>query len=198
MLASISPLGERARGSRWSVTVVAHVVGSIAGGALVAGALGAFGSVVPLSSRWRGGLLAGVIAAALVVELAPNVRLPTLHRQVDEDWLRRYRGWVYGFGYGFQLGMGVVTIVTTAALYAALAAAFLSGSLASGALIGVAFGATRGAVVLTNRNAHDAGRLRELHRRVQRWERPAWRVGVSAQALALAAVAGTLMVGGHP
>src|SRR4051812_15517882 len=113
MLASISPLGERARGSRWSLTVAAHVVGSAAGGALAGAVLGLAGSVLPVSDRGRGWLVIALLVVAVAFEVVPTLRLPTIHRQVDEGWLGRYRGWVYGVGYGFQLGLGAVTIVTT-------------------------------------------------------------------------------------
>jgi hypothetical protein len=76
------------------------------------------------------------------------LRLPTIHRQVNEDWLTQYRGWVYGAGYGFQLGVGIVTIVTTAAVYLTLAGELLVGSVAGGALIGLTFGAMRAAPLL--------------------------------------------------
>jgi sulfite exporter TauE/SafE len=198
MLASISPLGERARGSRWSLTVASHVVASTLAGGVLGAALGLLGSVVSLSRPARGWLLAAVIVAALVVDASPRIHLPSIHRQVDEDWLGRYRGWVYGGAYGFQLGLGVVTIVTTAATYAALAASALCGSSFAGALIGATFGATRGLVVLTNRSAVDVGRLRDLHRRLQRLERPSWVVAMTTEGAALAVVVGALVVGARP
>ena len=47
-------------------------------------------------------------------------------RQVNEDWMARYRGWAYGAGFGLQLGLGVVTIVTTASERSVDATVFLS------------------------------------------------------------------------
>src|SRR3954447_3018177 len=130
MLTSISPLGERARGNRWPVTAAVYVVASTVGGLLIGALLGAAGSLLDVSA-----LVAAVLcAAAAVADLLH--RLPTIHRQVDEDWLTRYRGWVYGAGYGVQLGLGVVTIVTSAATYAALGLCVLSGSVLTGAVIG--------------------------------------------------------------
>lgn len=52
--------------------------------------------------------LAGLAGLALDLGLGA-LRLPGPARQVDEDWLARYRGWVYGAGFGTQLGLGVVT-----------------------------------------------------------------------------------------
>ena len=98
---------------------------------------------------WLGAALSGAAgpreAAAALALLAVagiaadlrlgDLRLPTVRRQVDNRWLNRYRGWVYGVGFGFQLGLGVVTVVTTSAVYLAFAAAMLSGSPAAGAMI---------------------------------------------------------------
>jgi len=62
-----------------------------------------------------------------------------VHRQVDDGWLPRYRGWVYGAGFGLQLGLGVVTIVTTAAVPAVWLLALLTASPSHGAAVGLAF-----------------------------------------------------------
>jgi hypothetical protein len=178
------------------MTVAAHVATSLAGGAAIGGLLGLVGGAVSLDARARGAILAVVIVMVVTLELVPGLHLPTVHRQVDEDWLRRYRGWVYGAGYGFQLGLGVVTIVTTSATYAALAASLLSGSVASGAAIGAVFGASRGLVVLTNRSAVDAPRLRAIHRRFQRWDQPVRLLVLSTQAAAVVTLSG-FVLGGH-
>ena len=45
---------------------------------------------------------------ALVFDLGGRA-LPSVQRQVNEDWLVEFRGWVYGFGFGAQLGAGVAT-----------------------------------------------------------------------------------------
>ena len=154
MLGSITPLGERGRNRRWGVTVTAYLAGSVIGGLLIDGALGALGRLVTKVTGWSGasrlGLLAAVVAIGLLLDLrVAGLRLPTVHRQVNEDWMVRYRGWVYGLGFGLQLGTGVVTVVTTSAVYATLAAALLSGSAAAGALIGGVFGLIRAAAVFT-------------------------------------------------
>src|SRR2546421_12803018 len=153
MLASIHPVGERARRSRWGVTVTAYLLGSVAGGAGAGAALGAVGAILFALLPGAGAVRAWSVALACVlaaaVELgAGGLRLPTVRRQVDEDWLARYRGWVYGAGFGFQLGLGAVTIVTTAGVYLAWALALLSGSVGRGVAIGVAFGVARAVPVL--------------------------------------------------
>src|SRR5689334_9059412 len=126
MLTSISPLGERARGHRWGITVTAYVVASVLGGLTTGAILGLAGSWLEVSEL----VAAAVCAVAAVADLLR--RVPSLHRQVDEDWLTRYRGWVYGVGFGYQLGLGFVTVVTSAATYAMLALCLLSGSITTG------------------------------------------------------------------
>src|SRR5688500_1406974 len=154
MLTSISPLGERARGNRWGLTVAAYVVASVLGGLTIGAVLGGAGTALPSLPI----VAAIVCAVAAVADLTQ--RLPTMRRQVDEDWLTRYRGWVYGAGFGFQLGLGVVTIVTSAATYAALALCLLSGSVATGAAIGGCFGLVRALPILALRDATTPDRLR--------------------------------------
>ena len=136
MLGSITPLGERGRNRRWGITVTTYVIGSVLGGVAIAGALGGLGAAIGLgglSVAVRLGLLAAAVLVGLAFDLRlGGLRLPTVHRQVNEDWMVRYRSWVYGLGFGVQLGLGVVTIVTTSAIYAMLLAAALSGSAAAG------------------------------------------------------------------
>ncbi|MGH9065654.1 MAG: hypothetical protein ACRD0L_17125 [Acidimicrobiales bacterium] len=173
MLASIHPLGERARRNRWSRTVAAYVAGSVAGGAVVGAVLGAGAGRIGLGPAALGPVGLGVIvAAAAVVAIGLDagiggVAVPTVRRQVDERWLSRYRGWVYGVGFGFQLGAGVVTIVTSAAVYVALALALLTGSAAGGLTVGATFGLVRSLPVLAGARVRDPGHLRRLHRRLQ-------------------------------
>ena len=111
------------------------------------------------------------------------VRLPTTKRQVDERWLTRYRGWVYGVGFGFQLGLGLVTVVTSAAIYATFAIALLTGSVGAGALIGLVFGLTRGASIFVAARVHDPAGLRRLHRNLADTAPAVARAGVATQLL---------------
>jgi hypothetical protein len=82
---------------------------------------------------------------------------------VNEDWLGRYRGWVYGVGFGAQLGVGVVTIVTSAAVYAAVFGVIVSGNAVTGAIAGAAFGLVRALSLLPARAAVDPPSLARLH-----------------------------------
>src|SRR4051794_38896116 len=99
MLASINPLGERARNNSFVVTAVAYTFGSTIAAAafgLVVGALGAalLGGVAP--SLRLAVLAVGALAAAAVDRRHGSI--PSWRRQVNEDWLTEYRGWVYGLG----------------------------------------------------------------------------------------------------
>ena len=176
MLTSISPLGERARHNRWAVTVTAYVLGSLLGGATTGVVLGAAGSVLPRSLL----IAAAVCAVAAVVDVVR--RLPTYRRQVDEDWLVRYRGWVYGLGFGYQLGLGFVTIVTSAATYAVWLLELLSGGWRAALLIGVWFGLVRSLPVLGLRTATTPERLRVMAFRLDQLSRGAGRVTVATLA----------------
>lgn len=173
MLTSITPLGERSRGFSWRVTASAFAVGSIGAGALAGALTAALGALAPVGGSGRAIALAAVLAVALLYDATPlRARLPSTRRQVNEDWMARYRGWVYGFAFGAQLGVGVATIVTCAAIYATVAAALLSGDPAIGAVIGATFGALRALSLLPARRARDAQSLRELHRKLGALELP--------------------------
>jgi len=188
MLGSITPLGERSRGRRWGITVTAFALAATAAGAALGAVLGAAGGLTGLSAAARTGLLAVAVAVAVAVDLVPGLRAPGPRRQVNEAWLHRYRGWVYGAGFGVQLGLGVTTIVSTAAVYATGAAAFLAGSAPAGALVGGAFGLARAATLLAAGGVDEPGALATLDRRLVVWERPA-RVAALVAEAALIAVA---------
>jgi hypothetical protein len=195
MLASITPLGERSRGRRWGTTVAIYLAGGLAGGLAIGALAGALGSVA------FGSLTTGVrlviLAVAVLIGLALDVRLfgysfPTVHRQVNEDWLVRYRGWVVGLGFGGQLGFGVVTIVTTSAVYAMVLAAALTADVEAAAVIGAVFGVARAAVVFAVAGVKKPEQLGRIDVELRRWN--GWtRAGAygmqSALALTLAVVA---------
>ncbi|HVM03492.1 MAG TPA: sulfite exporter TauE/SafE family protein [Acidimicrobiales bacterium] len=192
MLASIHPLGERARRQRWGVTVAAYLLSTVFASALLGVALGLVGGwlgVPPLPALVVALAVAGV---ALDLRLG-GLSLPTIHRQVDEEMLTRYRGWVYGASYGFQLGLGVVTVVNSFAVYLALVLALLTGSAAGGLAVGLAFGLSRGLVVLAAARVRDPSQLRRLHQRLQAWGPASHRLAVGTQGAVAAVVAATLV-----
>jgi MFS family permease len=192
MLASLTPVAERARGSSWRVTVAAFGIGAILTGAAGGTLLGTLGSLLP-GRGWRPELVGIALAAALLIDgTALRRRMPLTRRQVNEDWMTRYRGWVYGFGFGAQLGLGFITLVACAAIYATFAIELLSGSAATGAAIGAVFGATKAATLLPTRLARDPESLRGVHRRLLALEPVGRRAVVAAEIIALAVVAGAL------
>jgi hypothetical protein len=192
MLGSITPLGERARGRRWGVTVAAYVIGSALGGVVIGSVLGALGSVVASGLGVRSRLLVIGVAAAVGVVIEADVvglRLPSVARQVNEEWMTRYRGWVYGAGFGLQLGLGVVTVVTTSAVYAALLAALLTGTVAGGLIVGTTFGFVRGTTILSAARIRRSDQLGRVHARLRRWDGPARAGAFAAQGIIAAVIA---------
>ena len=193
MLTSISPLGERARGNRWALTVTWLVMGTLVGGAALGAILGAVGRSLPatLDESWRLSALALAGVAAAMWDL--KVRRFPIRRQVNEDWLSAYRSWVYGWGYGLQLGAAVVTAVNTALVPMFMLAGLLTRDPVSGLMVGAAFGAIRGLTVTMNRRVRNAADLRTLHHRLDDLAPRARRLGALSAAL-LAAVCAIALV----
>jgi hypothetical protein len=187
MLASITPLGERGRRSNWTVTTAMHVFGSLVGGAAVGALAGLLGRVAlaGVTLHVRLAVLAAAIVAGVGWELARG-SVPGPRRQVDERWLDRYRGWVYGLGYGAQLGAGLVTVVVSSAVYVVPVAALLSAHPSAGALIGGVAGALRGVTVLAAAGVTTPARLMAFHARMRLLERPARAGALFVQAVLVA------------
>lgn len=166
MLTSINPLGEVGRKQKWWLTFAAYLSGSVIGGALVGLILGLFGLALP-----DGGILRPIAAGLLLgagVADALRMRMPGVHRQVNENWLSKYRGWVYGWGFGFQLGMGVATIVTTALVYSMMAMLVLFGDPLMGLSVGAVFGLTRAFPLILARRASTFDRLAKVMARLEK------------------------------
>jgi hypothetical protein len=195
MLGSITPLGERGRNQRWPVTMAWFAVASLTGGAVAGGLFGAAGegllgrsSLAPSARISMLGVL--LVIGALVDAGVGGARLPTGRRQVNEDWLRRYRGWVYGGAFGFQLGTGLSTVISSSAVYVTFAAAFLSGGVLPGAVVGGAFGLLRAMPPLATAGIRHPDVLARLGRRLRRWDPLTRRAAVGIEiALALSAMA---------
>jgi cytochrome c biogenesis protein CcdA len=185
MLSSITPLGERGRNNRFAVAATFFIAGSLLGGAAIGSIAGGLGRLVVPDRPTAAAvvIVALTLIGAAVDAHVAGVRLPTIKRQVDERWLQKYRGWVYGFGFGAQLGTGLVTIVSSAAVYGMLAAALLTRSIAAGTVIGVTFGLVRGASILLTRRVGTLVDLRRFHRVLAAQATRSERVGVATQGL---------------
>jgi hypothetical protein len=193
MLASLTPLGERGRGFSWRVTATAYAVGAIGAATLTGAVLGALGSLLPQGSKWRTLALLATLLVAVVIDATPlRRRLPVARGQVNEDWMARYRGWVYGFGYGARLGVGFTTLVACAAVYATFVSELLVGSPAAGALIGAVFGTVKALSLLPARVGRDHASLAALHRTLARLDSPVARVVIAGELLACVVVIGRI------
>ena len=191
MLTSITPLGERGRGNRWRTTsawlIFGHVVGGSALGLLLAGV----GTILVLLGLEPAPATATAVVSVVVLGSAgfdlTGRRIPG-RRQVDERWLTKYRGWVYGLGFGVQLGLGFVTVVNTA-LFAAVCFAAVLLPATNSLLLGVVYGVTRGLVAGVNGRIRDTASLRRMHRRLDGLERPVrWGAAMALAALAFGSI----------
>jgi hypothetical protein len=166
MLASINPLGERARQQTYPVTVAAYVAASTAAAALLGTMLGAVGMTFATTTvAIIGVVLIAVVGLVLDSGLVGSRPLGP-RRQVNEDWLATYRGWVYGAGFGAQLGVGFSTIVVASATWVAFACALFAGSVVGGMLVGATFGLARALPVLLTASVRDGASLSRTFRRL--------------------------------
>jgi hypothetical protein len=202
LLASITPLGERSRRSRWGVTVSALILGATGGGAALGLAFGTLGSVtiarLDLTALATAVAFAAVVGVGIAVDRGVfAISIPTFKRQVAKEWMTEFRGWVYGLGFGIQLGVGFATIVTSAATYTAFAAAFLAQTPARGAAIGGVYGLIRGAVNLAAWRINSPEQLLRFHHALEQQGAAVARPTVIVEAGAIAiAVVGTVVIGG--
>ncbi len=166
MLSSIHPLGERARNNRWGLTVAAFTLGAVVSGATVGLVLGAVGSVLfPVDPSV---LVAGTAIVALVAGILDlsGLRPPGPARQVNENWIGAFRGWVYGGGFGVELGLGMLTYVVTWGIYAVFLASVFTTSPLSGALVGATFGLGRSLSLIAAGFVDRPSRLTLFNRRI--------------------------------
>ena len=162
--AQLHPLGERSRGNVWGVTILFFTLGSAAAGSAL-------------------GVTASVLGAAILSDLAPSLTLALAsalallgggldlspltpwspRRQVNENWIGRYRGWVYGAAFGAQLGVGFAVFVMSWSYWAMIALLFLLGSPIVGALVGATFGVGRGILLYLSRSIDSPEQLLRFH-----------------------------------
>jgi hypothetical protein len=89
--------------------------------------------------------------------------LPRIARQVNEVWLNRYRGWVYGLGFGWQIGVGLSTYVMTAAVYLMIVLGALAGRPLVALVVGTGFGLCRGVALLIGARLTTPTAIRTMH-----------------------------------
>jgi len=199
MLASITPLGERGRNRRWGFTASFYVAGSVMGGATRGAILGGIGALVPASVRPSSSAVALILAILLGVAAAVEAHrlrlpIPGPARQVNEDWLDQYRGWVIGFGFGYQLGIAAVVYITSASLWVVFAAELLTFSPTRGMALGALFGLIRAVPLLATYRVRSPQQLRTAHAALSRRAPLAERVvtatcSIAALVMIVAAVA---------
>ncbi len=192
MLSQLNPLAERSRGQRYAVTASWFVVGALVGGAtlgvgmmvlaLVVDATGI--GVSEATALAAVGALAGAASDGRVLPWSP----PFLRRQVNEDWLPHYRGWLYGLGFGWQIGTGVTTYIMTAAVLVTIALGALTASPWLALAVAMTFALVRGVVVLATARLDSFDALAAFHRRFHSLG-PIVRRGVIATQVAVALVA---------
>ena len=112
--------------------------------------------------------LLGAIACTISDWKLAGFELPIHRRQVNEDWLDRYRQWVYGAGFGWQIGCGFATYITSASLYLMVLLAVLAGDPLLSAAIGTSFGLVRGLAILAGRRIDSPERLKAFHKHFER------------------------------
>lgn len=177
--AQLHPLGESGRGNRWGVTIGFFALGSAFAGGLLGASTAALGALAfsgDSGPLWLTGLIAAIAGA---LDLSP-LRPPTPRRQVNENWINRYRGWVYGAAFGIQLGIGFAVFVMSWGYYAMLGAAFLAGSPMIGASIGIVFGLSRGLILYLSKGVDSPAKLATFHHSMAARKQMAFRLTGSA------------------
>jgi MFS family permease len=196
MLSTITPIGEQARGARFATSATWFVVGGVAGGATLGGALALVAVGIGALHLTAGtiGIVAGLAAlvAAVSDSRITGRQIPIHRRQVNEVWLDRFRPWVYGAGFGWQIGSGVVTYIMTSAVYLIAVLAVMTGNPWTALGVGVLFGTVRGLAVLLGRGITTPARLASFHRRFAHLEPMSRRVIVVMEVAVATVVAGVL------
>jgi hypothetical protein len=192
MLSQINPIAEAGRGRRYGRTATWFVAGATLGG-LSLGAVCAIGATAVDRAGVSSAAALGVVSIAATLAAVVDTRLlgfgpPFLRRQVDEDWLNRYRPWVYGGGFGWQIGVGFTTYVMTAAVPLAVVCAVCSAAPWFALAIGTMFGFARGLTVLLSARLRTQSALYDFHRRFSERGDPLRRTIIVVQ-LAVAVIA---------
>jgi MFS family permease len=194
MLSQITPFGERARNHRFGVTAAWFVVGSVLGGATL-GVIAALGAAAASAADVSNDAALAAVAVLAIVAAAVDsgvlgFRPPFFRRQVNEDWLPRYRGWLYGAGFGWQVGVGIATYIMTAAVFLTVAIAMLTASPIAAFAIAVLFGLVRGLTVFLTARVHTPAQLQSFHRRFDACGEPIRRAVIALELVAALCGAG--------
>ena len=197
MAETVAPVVHGVR--RWLVAVAAFAAGSVAAGAALGWALG-WASARAGGGGEHGAWAAAVVVAAYAAREAGLLRLPVpqLRHQVPQRWRELLPLPATAFLYGAGLGVGFVTYVPVATL-AAVAAAIALADPGAGMAAMAAFGAGRAIVlVLATAGLRDWDAAADRFERAGGWLRERGGVLRTANAGALAALAGLLAVTGVP
>ena len=185
MLSQITPVGEAGRNQRYRRTASWFIIGALTGGLTIGGAAAAFAVVVGTVDMSHQAAIAIGAACAFVTAVVDTRVLgfgpPFIRRQVNEDWLSRYRPWVYGGGFGWQIGTGLVTYVMTAAVPLVVVFAALTAQPWAALTVGVVFGLARGLAVLLSAPLRSQNDLYTFHRRFTRAGEPVRRAVIGVQ-----------------
>jgi hypothetical protein len=205
MLSQITPIAEASRGYRYRTTALWYLAGSVLGGLSLGAVMALLAGVVhalDLSATAALGIAAGVALLGAIIDSGVlGVAPPFFLRQVNEDWLGRYRAWIYGSGFGWQVGAGVATYIMTAAVFATIAFGALSASPIAALALGGVFGLARGSTVYLTARARTTAQLYAIHRKFDALGEPVRRavivvqfaVGVVAIGLAAGLVASVVV-----
>jgi len=204
MLSQITPMAEAGRHQKFARTAGWFIAGAALGGAMLGSAIAAVAIALGAAGLGQTAAIALIsgcaIAAAAVDANLLGFRPPFLCRQVNEEWLSKYRAWVYGGGFGWQIGAGITTYVMTAAVPLMIVVAALTANPWAAVAIGTGFGLARGLAVLIGARLHTPAALIEFHRRFDAWGEPVRQIVIGVQlAVAVAAawiVAPIVVAGG--
>ena len=185
MLSQITPVAEAGRNQRYARTACWFIVGAVAGGLTLGAAAAALAVIVAaLDLSHNAAIVISALCAFTAAAIDSRVLgfgPPFVRRQVNENWLSRYRPWVYGSGFGWQIGTGLVTYVMTAAVPLIIVFAALSASPSAAMGLALLFGFTRGLAVLLSAPLRSQSDLYGFHRRFTRASEPVRRAVIGVQ-----------------
>lgn len=185
MLAQITPLAEAGRRQRFARTACWFILGALVGGLTLGAAIAGLAALVATTELTATAALA-IAAACAIVSATIDARVlgfgpPFFRRQVNEDWLSRYRSWLYGSGFGWQIGVGVATYVMTAAIPLTVALGVLTADPWAALGIGAVFGLARGLAVLLGAPVRTLPALHSFHRRFDAAAEPVRQIVIATQ-----------------